>query len=64
MINLTLFARYTISDNLEVRGGIDNLLYAEPNVIGANSTNNAKGTVGPSEDILGRRFYLAVKYSF
>ena len=49
---------------MEVRGGIDNLLYAEPNAIGANSTNNAKGTVGPSEDILGRRFYLAVKYSF
>ncbi len=59
-----LFARYSISDNMEVRGGIDNLFYTKPNVVGASSTDNNKGTPGPSEDTLGRRFYLAVKYSF
>ncbi len=59
-----LFARYIIGDNLEVRGGIDNLLYAEPEVIGANSTNNARGSSIISHDTFGRRFYVAVKYSF
>ncbi len=59
-----LFARYIIGDNLEVRGGIDNLLYAEPEVIGANSTNNARGSYIINHDTFGRRFYLAVKYSF
>ena len=59
-----LFARYNISNSLEVRGGIDNLLYTEPNVVGASSTDNNLGSAGPSEDILGRRFYLAVKLRF
>ncbi len=59
-----LFARYIISDSIEVRGGIDNLLYTEPNAVGASSTNNNKGSAGPSEDILGRRFYLAAKVWF
>ncbi len=59
-----LFARYIIGDRLELRGGIDNLFNAEPEPVGASSTDNNLGTSIGSHDTIGRRFYLAVKYSF
>jgi outer membrane receptor protein involved in Fe transport len=59
-----LFSRYILRDNIELRGGIDNLFYAKPKSVGASSTNNALGTYINSHDILGRRFYLAVKVWF
>ncbi len=59
-----LFGRWTIKEGIELRGGIDNLLYAKPRVIGANDTSNAKGSAAPGDDILGRRFYVGAKFSF
>ncbi len=59
-----LFARYIIGDNLEIRAGIDNLLYAEPEPVGANSTDAKLGTYISSHDIFGRRFYIGAKISF
>lgn len=59
-----LFSRYILGDNMELRFGIDNLLYAKPKPTGANSTNNALGSYIGSHDILGRRFYLAAKVWF
>jgi outer membrane receptor for ferrienterochelin and colicin len=59
-----LFARYLISDGIELRGGINNLFYAKPNPVNGSSTNNNLGSAGPSEDIIGRRFYVAAKVWF
>jgi len=59
-----LFARYVIGDNIELRGGIDNLLYAKPETFGASSTDNNLGSFIISHDYIGRRFYLAAKVWF
>jgi iron complex outermembrane receptor protein len=59
-----LFARYLISDGIELRGGINNLFYAKPNPVGASSTDNNLGSAGPNEDIFGRRYYVAAKVWF
>ena len=59
-----IFARWIIRDNIELRGGIDNLLNEEPRVIGADSTTNALGSAAPGDDVLGRRVYVGAKYSF
>ena len=47
-----------------MRGGIDNLFYAEPEPIGASSTDNNLGSYINYHDIIGRRFYLAAKFWF
>ncbi|MFC1839727.1 TonB-dependent receptor domain-containing protein [Thermodesulfobacteriota bacterium] len=57
-----LFARYLLSDNMELRGGINNLLYTKPETSGARDNDNALGTFISSHDIIGRRFYLALKF--
>jgi len=59
-----LFARYMVRDNIELRGGIDNLLYAKPETFGASSTDNNLGSFIISHDYIGRRFYLAAKVWF
>jgi iron complex outermembrane receptor protein len=59
-----LFASYVIADNIQLRGGIDNLFYTKPNPVGASSTDANLGSAGPNEDIFGRRFYLAAKVWF
>jgi len=59
-----LFGRYLISDNMELRGGINNLFYAKPEVVGARTDDNALGSFINSHDIIGRRFYVAAKVWF
>jgi iron complex outermembrane receptor protein len=59
-----LFARYLISDGIELRGGINNLTYAEPEPVNGSSMNNNLGSAISSHDIIGRRFYLAAKVWF
>jgi iron complex outermembrane receptor protein len=59
-----LFARYLITDNMELRGGINNLFYAKPEPVGASSTDNNLGTFISSHDVIGRRFYVAARYWF
>jgi iron complex outermembrane receptor protein len=59
-----LFARYMLLDNVELRGGINNLLYAKPEVTGASDTDNNLGSFISSHDIIGRRFYVAAKVWF
>lgn len=59
-----LFARWTINDTFELRGGIDNLLDAWPEWVGANPQNKAVGTTTEDYDTIGRRFYLGVKAKF
>ena len=59
-----LFGRWSLSSRYEVRAGVDNLLNADPEVVGASTTNNALGTTNANYDTLGRRYYFAVKASF
>ncbi len=58
------FSRYLLGDNIELRFGIDNLLYAKPKPVGARANNNNLGSFINSHDIIGRRFYLAAKVWF
>lgn len=59
-----LFGRWAISSVYEVRAGIDNLLNADPEVVGATTTNNSLGTTSPNYDTIGRRFFVAFKALF
>lgn len=59
-----LFGRWAVSDRYQLRAGIDNLTYAKPEVLGASSTDNNKGSSLSNHDTIGRRFYLAAKISF
>ncbi len=53
-----LFGRWTLSERVELRGGIDNLLDEQPEVVGATATNNALNSTNQNYDILGRRFFV------
>jgi iron complex outermembrane receptor protein len=69
-----LFARYSINDHLEFRGGIDNLFDEAPPIVGTrlpgtNGANdfgdrNADVTRADFYDVLGRRAYVGLKMSF
>jgi iron complex outermembrane receptor protein len=64
--NFGMFARYSINDRLEFRGGIDNLLDEEPLVVEARPGVDSNTDVTRSEyyDVLGRRAYIGLKMSF
>ncbi len=68
----SLFGRHAVTDRFEVRGGVENLLDKDPPVYGfqpataTTSGNNAKGSTLPGgfHDLLGRRYYVGMKYNF
>jgi iron complex outermembrane recepter protein len=64
--NFSLSAGWRINDTLQIRGGVDNLFNADPNIVAANPpvTNNATNTLPGYYDLLGRRYYLGVKATF
>lgn len=64
--NFAAFGSYTYNEKLSFRGGIDNLLDADPEIVGYNpGVTNAKGSTNAAYyDPLGRRYYLAVEMSF
>jgi iron complex outermembrane receptor protein len=55
------FTRYALTEALELRGGIDNLMNAWPVWVGANASTTAIGSTNANYDTIGRRFYLGVK---
>lgn len=61
-----LSAGWQLNDTVSLRAGIDNLLNAQPVIVGANPplTNDATTTLPDYYDVLGRRFYLGVKLKF
>jgi len=63
-----LFARWAINRTLSVRAGIDNLFDAAPEVAGANTSpsglNSNLGNTLFDYDVLGRRFFVALKARF
>lgn len=69
---LNLFARYSITDRIEFRGGIDNLFDDDPPVVGfdpgipgsVSPDHNLSNTVPGYYDPLGRRYYVGFKMTF
>jgi outer membrane receptor protein involved in Fe transport len=61
---LDLFGRWAFGDHYEVRFGIDNLLNTDPEIVGANATNAARGATNSNYDQIGRRFFLGLTASF
>ena len=59
-----MFARWTINDTFELRGGINNLMDAWPVWVGANAATNAVGATTNDYDVIGRRFTLGIKAKF
>jgi iron complex outermembrane receptor protein len=63
--SINVFAGYVVNDRMDLRMGIDNLLDEDPLVVGRTATDgNAEVTRPDYFDILGRRAYFGVKFSF
>jgi len=60
-----LTGRWMVSDNFTLRAGIENLLNADPEVVGVlPGVTNAAGTTTSDYDQLGRRFFLGIGADF
>ena len=57
---------YALSDKVQLRAGIDNLLDRQPTVVGNNPgvDSNTDSTLPGYYDALGRRFYIGLKATF
>lgn len=53
-----LFGRWTVNETIELRGGVDNVLDVQPEVVGATPFNNALSSTNQNYDVLGRRFFV------
>jgi iron complex outermembrane recepter protein len=61
-----LSANWSLTRQVTLRAGVDNLLDKDPPIVGYNpGVNNARGATSPGfYDILGRRYYLGAKFDF
>jgi iron complex outermembrane recepter protein len=61
-----VFGSYRLRDSISLRAGIDNLLDPDPEIVGElPGTNNNRGNTLPGfYDILGRRYWIGVSFSF
>jgi outer membrane receptor protein involved in Fe transport len=60
-----MFGNWSVSDNVSVRAGIDNLLDKQPPRTGVNpGSNNGLGTNANYYDVVGRHYYAGVGLSF
>lgn len=55
-----VFGSWTINDRYSLRGGIDNLLDEDPEVVGATPFDNNLGTTNTNYDPFGRRVFLGL----
>ncbi len=59
-----LFGRWRLSETVELRGGVDNVFDADPEIVGANppggigAITNARGITNTNYDTLGRRYFV------
>jgi iron complex outermembrane receptor protein len=60
---LDVFGSWNLKAHWQLRGGIDNLLNADPAWVGRTTTNNAIGMTNANYDVLGRRLFLGVQLS-
>src|SRR5690606_40613283 len=63
--NFNLSGRYNLSETINLRFGIDNLLDEQPERAFANDLNSATGVTNTNfYDILGRRYYVGANVTF
>ena len=55
-----VFGSWQFGRKWSLRGGIDNLLNADPEWVGATTTNNAIGSTSTNYDQIGRRIFFGV----
>ncbi len=60
---LDMFGSWNFKAHWQLRGGIDNLLNADPEWVVRTTTNNAIGMTNANYDMLGRRIFLGVQLS-
>jgi iron complex outermembrane receptor protein len=60
---LDVFGSWNFKAHWQLRGGVDNLLNADPAWVGRTTTNNAIGMTNANYDVLGRRVFLGVQLS-
>jgi iron complex outermembrane receptor protein len=58
-----LFANWNINRRFSLRAGIDNLLDEDPEIVGATSFNNARGSTNSNYDQFGRRYFIGLNVS-
>ncbi|HVY64202.1 MAG TPA: TonB-dependent receptor [Gammaproteobacteria bacterium] len=58
---LDVFGNWSFKSHWTLRGGVDNLLNADPAWVGRTLTNNAVGTTDANYDVLGRRLFVGVQ---
>jgi outer membrane receptor protein involved in Fe transport len=56
-----LFGSWTFKQHWQLRGGIDNLLDADPEWVGRTTANNAIGSTNTNYDVFGRRVFIGVQ---
>ena len=56
-----VFGNWQFSSRWSLRGGIDNLFNADPEWVGATTTNNAIGTTNANYDQIGRRVSIGLE---
>lgn len=61
-----MFGNWSIGGNIQLRFGVDNLFDTDPEIVGYDpGVNNSLGSTNQGfYDILGRRFYAGLKFSF
>ena len=60
-----LFGHWALTPTIDIRGGVDNLLNAWPETVGAQTgVNNNTGATIQDYDTIGRRYYVGVRARF
>jgi outer membrane receptor protein involved in Fe transport len=59
-----LYGSWSFGDRYQLRGGIDNLLNADPEWVGRTTSNNAVGTTNATYDQVGRQFFVGLTIDF
>jgi iron complex outermembrane receptor protein len=60
---IDVFGTWRFSDRIFLRGGIDNLTNADPEIVGRTTVNNNKGNTNSNYDQFGRRIFLGLSIS-
>ena len=61
---IDLFGRWSFFERYELRAGIDNLLNADPEIVGASTTDNNLGSTSANYDTIGRRYFVGITAKF
>jgi len=63
---LDIFGSISLGEHVQLRGGIDNVLDIEPEIVGRTpGVTEAAGTTNPQYyDVLGRRYFLSLQLNF